>query len=159
MLLSVEDQGDGGAETGFAGGFRRGDAVCTGDGGLLFAARHFGQELRDIGGRVALGPAIAGGMDAGTAAEDIDLEAGIVGKAVQAGLVIDVLGLLQRVGPEGISRLGDFFGNAHLGGRDEFETFAENGQCFVEFAGIVGGKDDLHKSQFLDTAQRYFIFS
>jgi hypothetical protein len=65
-------------------------------------------------------------MDPGIAAQDVHFQAGIIGKTIQTGPVVDVLGLLQRIGPEGVSGFGDIFGNAGLGGRDEFEPFAQN---------------------------------
>ena len=109
-------------------------------------------------GRVLLRAAVAGGVDARGAAQDLDLQAGVVGEAVQAGLFVNVLGFLQGIGPEGFARFRYIFRNAGFGGGDEFETFSEDLAGLAQLAGIAGGKNNLHKQLQL-TPQRYSIFS
>ena len=158
VFFSMQDQRDGSAETRPAGGVGRVEAVGAGNGGLAFAAGHLPEEPGDVVGRVLLRAAITGGVDAGGTGEDLDLQAGVVGEAVQAGLFVYVLGFLQGIGPEGLARLGDIFGNAGFGGRDELETLSEDLAGLTQLAGIAGGKNDLHKQLQL-TPQRYSIFS
>ena len=151
MHFPADDERDRGAETGPAGGVGRVDAQIAGIGGLVLPALHLSEETGDVGGGVLLGTAVAGGMDAGVAAQDVHLETGVVGKAVQAGVLVDVLSLLQGVGPEGVAGFGDFFGNAGLGGRDEFEPFAQNLLRLTQLAGIAGSKNDLHRHSFVES--------
>ena len=110
----------------------------------MFAAGHLGEEAGDVGVGVLFGTAVPGGVDAGFAGEDLDLQAGVVGEAVHAGFLIDVLGLLQRIGPQGVPRFGDIFGDAGFGRRDELETLAQDLLRLAQFAGIAGGKNDFH---------------
>ena len=139
------------------------ESVLAGDGGLALAAGHFPQEPGDVVGRVLLRAAVAGGVDAGRPGQDFDLQAGVVGEAVQAGLFVNVLGFLQGIGPEGLARFGYIFRNADFGGRDELETFSEDLAGLAQLAGIAGGKNYLHKQLQLTpqrlTPQRYSIFS
>ena len=151
MHFSVDAEGDGGAETGPAGGTGRIDAQVTGVAGFVLPALHLGEETGDVGGGILLGTAVAGGMDAGIAAQDVHLETGVIGKTVQAGPFVDIPGLLQGVGPEGVSGFGDIFGDADLGGRDEFEPFAQNFLRFPQFAGVAGGKNNLHRHSFVES--------
>ena len=97
-------------------------------------------------------------MDARGPAQDLDLQAGVVGEAVQTGLFVNVLGFLQGIGPEGVARFGDIFGNAGFGGGDELEALAQDLAGLAQLAGIAGGKNNLHKQLRL-TPQRYSIFS
>ena len=99
MMLSVEDEGDRGTEAGAAVGLAGGNAVGAGHGGLFLAAGYFTEQFVDVGVGIALGPGIAGGFHARGAAQDVDLQAGIVGKAVESRLLKDVVGLLHGVGP------------------------------------------------------------
>ena len=155
---SADDEGDGRAETGPAVGVGRVESVFARDGGLPLAAGHFPEEPGDVVGRVLLGAAVAGGMDAGRPGQDFDFQAGVVGEAVQAGLFVNVLGFLQGIGPEGFTRLGNIFGDAGFGGGDKLEPFSEDLAGLAQLAGIASGKDDLHKQLRL-TPQRYSIFS
>ena len=113
-------------------------------GVLNFAAGHFPEEAGDVVGRVLLRAAVAGGVDAGRPGQDLDFQACVVGKAVQAGFIINVLGFLQGIGPEGVARFGYIFGNAGIGRGDKLEPFSEDLARLAQLAGIAGGKNEFH---------------
>ena len=154
MLFASDDEGDGGAEPRFPGRFRRRDSQVAGSGGFYLPPGHFGQEPGNVGGRVFLRSAIAGGMHARSSAKDIDFQAGIIGKTIHPGLLIDILSLLQRIGSKGVTCFRNLFGNTGFHRGDQFEPLPQDFLRFPQFSGIAGGKNNLHKYSFQSTPQR-----
>ncbi len=111
---------DGSVETAF-GEFdasrRVGQSHHGPKGGLAPRRRHAGhlpQELRAIIGVRAAGTGPAGGEDARRAAEDVDLQARVVGKSPRPARARRLDGLLFGVAFEGLAVLDDL-GNARIG--------------------------------------------
>ena len=108
---------------------------------LHLTAGHFLKELCYISRWIFFRARIACCLHAGSAAKDVHLQTGIVGKAVKTGSLIYVIGLLLGVGPEGIACFGDVFRDTKLGGGYNFKTLSQNIRSLTDFMYIVGCKN------------------
>lgn len=79
--LIVENQRDDGFKTGIA----------------VFDTLQFGHHLPDIVLKAAILAGIAGGIDARAAAQRLDFESGVIGKAVHIVFFVDIFRLLQGI--------------------------------------------------------------
>ena len=122
MRLAVQDQGNHGAEPGFAGRHRCLQTDFTSHGGVGQSDGHIGEQPVHVGVEVVVRAAVAGGIDTGPTAQDINFQSGVIGEAVGMEPVENVLGFFQGIGPEGRTGFGNFFGQPFVGGRDEGET-------------------------------------
>ena len=83
-------------------------------------------------------------MHAGGAAEGVHFETGVIRKAVEPGLLIQVLGLDYRIIPEGLSRLRDVPVYAEGRGRNKLEALAEDFLGLAQLVQVARSEYYLH---------------
>ncbi len=115
ILLPVQDEGDDGFEAGLAVGH----------------TLQFRHHLPDIVLEAACGACIAGGIDTGASVQRLDFQTGVVGKAVDTILVVDIFRFLSGVTQQRISRFGDFLETAEFCNSFHDTRSTCDGNCFL----------------------------
>ena len=87
-------------------------------------------------------------MDTRRTVQGIDLETGVVGETVLLEEIPDSAGLLDRVAAQSVAGFGQIAGETFCSGGEHLERRPENGLGLFLFMGIVGGKDNIHRSCF-----------
>lgn len=116
------------------------DRAEAGGAGRVRDLGELGEELGDVRVEIMARGGVAGGMDAGRAAERVDLEAAVVGEAVEARPQPDIFRFLEGVGTKRVPRFRDFFRDAEVGGREQFEVRSEDFRRFAQLPEVAGGK-------------------
>ena len=89
---------------------------------------------------------VAGGIDAGGAAEGVDLKAAVVGETAFAETVEKELRLQQRILGEGAAGFLGFAFHPGIPGAEHLERRPQNLAGLPQFSGIAGRKIDFHIS-------------
>ena len=97
-----------------------------------------------MGGTFTCKFGIAGSVYAGGAAESGDFQSCVIGKTVEAVVLLHVTGFLKGVALQRLCRLGDILMATDVGESQDYEAFAQDLSHFLEFVGVVGGKNQFH---------------
>ena len=98
---------------------------------------------------MAIGVGIAGGVNSGATTECGHLQAGVVGKAVEAVVAINVARLYERIAFEGVSGFGNIGVAMDVSQTEQFDMVAQDGAYFFEFVSVVSGKNEAFHILFL----------
>ena len=143
VLLSLVDEGDVGAETGWptlllqvAGEW------FGGKGGKLLKKVVHVVFVASCGGCESVDGGIAGREYAWLPIEGFDLQARVVGKAIKPIVLLHVMGFLQGVLAEG----GTCFGDVHVASDVvealDFELMAKDGTYLLKLVSVASGKNE-----------------
>lgn len=142
-------------EMAFAAGEEGYHAAETGRAGLSGVLCELCEQGVDVGAEIVVcrkGEAVpagdvlgvAGGMYAGGAAKGVYFQAGVVGKAVEAGKAFDEPGLDYGVLPEGGCGLFGLGGDAEVCGGDHFHKRLKYYPGLAELPAVAGCKQQFH---------------